>query len=107
MHTEYAGLTLDELTRERRFLANKIRAVDRRIEHLTVGDNGPYVVVRQDGATLHGHWANRRQFSMDRAPFRFIYRAAAVKVAEAHGATVVPFRTWQESTSPAGLLVGV
>jgi hypothetical protein len=87
-------VTPADLAADRALLAARVRSLDRALAELTDGP-GPFVLVRDDGATYAGRWAH---YSHDAPPRLYAYRGAAEKRASRDGTAVWPLRVWQATT---------
>jgi hypothetical protein len=93
-----------DLARDRAALAERIRELDRELIASTPDTEGPWIIVREDGAVYAGRWA---KYSHDHEPQPFAYKWAAEKRATLDGAAVWPLAVWLASRQPEPELIEV
>jgi hypothetical protein len=86
-------ITPADLAADRAALATRVRALDRMLSYFDDGP-GPWIIVRDDGATYAGRWA---KYSHTAAKV-YAYKGAAESRARRDGTAVWPLRVWRQTT---------
>jgi hypothetical protein len=85
--------TPEHLRETRATLAKRVHEIDQELATLEGGD-GPWIVLRDDGATYGGRWT---RYTHDQSPKVYAYKGAAERRAARDGTAVWPLAVWVAS----------